>query len=422
MERRTTIFQAGYQASRLRNDSQGHLLRVSLFLVVVLLLSGIAFAPPLSATARRAKDRVSISSDSRINDDLLITAGTCKIDGFVDGDVLSFSKDFRLSGTITGAGVILAQKATIDGDIYHSLAMFCQRAFVSGTVRGSGYIFAEKIEIDEDALFQRDASFFADSLFFGGEVSGKLKCGAGAATISGTVGHDLEITSDRTLRVLETAKIGGDLIVHGSAVLDIEDGAEISGEVIRLEKEVSGGLSLGHVLSFFFSVGALFLLAVVIFSVARLHFQRSSRAVRKEPLRCLAFGLITFMAGFFVVFMLAITIVGLLAASVLFVALLVALFLFGPLYAASGLGEALIAPRREPGLVLSILRILAGIVLIALLTLIPYAGVALYCLAGFIGLGAFVISARDVRPENATPNIGGQAATSDPQSGVKNIT
>ena len=421
MERRITTFQAGKQTGRLRKHSQSHLRRAFFPLVAALLLSGTVFAPPLSATVHRAKDRVTVSADSRIDDDLLITAGTCKIDGFVDGEVFSFSKDFRLSGTITGAGAVFAQTATIDGDIYHSLGMFSQRAFVSGTVRGSGYIFAEKIEIDDDALFQRDASFFGDSLFFGGEVSGKLQCVVGAATISGIVGRDLEITSDRSLRVLETAKVGGDLIVHGSAILDIEDGAEISGEVIRLE-EASSGLSIGHVLSFFFSIGALFLLAVVTFSVARAHFQRSLSAVRKEPLRSLAFGLITFMAGLFVAFMLAITIVGLLAASILIVVLLGVLFLFGPLYVAGGLGEALIAPRREPGLVLSFLRILTGIVLIALLTLIPYAGVALYCLAGFIGLGAFVIAARDVNANNAPPNIGGQSVASDPHSSSKSTT
>ncbi len=367
-------------------------------MILSVLLFGVILVKPSSATTRRSTDRVSVSESSRIDDDMLVAAGMFEVDGFVNGDVFAVARDFRLRGTIDGVVLVASEHSNIDGDISNSLAIFSRQAYVGATVRGSAYMFVQKIEIGEEALFSRDVTLFCDSLFMGGTINGKLNCTVGSQVkISGTVDGDLEITSDASIRILETARIGGDLIIHGeTSPLDIEDGAVISGEIVRLEGEKSDSntFSFDDVILLIYLVFAFFVLALITLFLSRSHFQRATTAVKKESLRSFAFGIVALVVGFFVSMALVITLIGIFSAAVLFSVIIVVTFLFGPIYAASGIGALVISSRTRDDLGISLARVFVGLVILFAISAIPYAGGALFFLAGVIGMGAFIIAAR----------------------------
>ncbi len=387
-------------------------------LIIVALIFGVVFAKSSSATTRRSTDRVSVSEDSRIEDDMLVAAGMFEVDGFIDGDVFAVARDFRLRGTITGATLVASEHSNIDGDISHSLAIFSRRAFVGATIRGSSYMFAQKIEIGEEALFYRDVTLFCDTLFMGGTISGKLSCTVGSEVrISGKVDGDLEITSEMDIRILETAQIGGDLIVHGVTPVDVEDGAVISGEIVRLESEITdpSSFSFDDVVLRIYLLFAFFSLALVTLFVSRAHFQRATTVARKESLRSFAFGIVALVVGFFVSLALSITIVGLITAAVLFSAIILIMVLFGPIYAASGIGALILSSKASTDFGITLARIIVGLVILFAISAIPYVGGALFFLAGIIGLGAFIVAARsaetsggkELLPPSASQGISG---------------
>ncbi len=378
-------------------------LNISTVKIITFLLLALFLAQPSLATTALNGDKLTVSKDTRIDDDLLITAGVCEVNGYVDGDILALARDFRLRGTITGVGVIASEYATIEGDISHSLAVFSRRAFVSGTVRGSSYMFVQKIEIDEEALFSRDVTLFCDTLFMGGTVSGKLRCRVGSeTTISGSVSEDLEINSDKSVRVLETANIGGDLIIHGTATLEVEEGAVITGEVVRLENQVSDsdGFSFSDLFRIFFVFGTLFTFGAMTLGVSRSHFERSSTAITQDTLRSFAFGIIALTAGAIITMVLIITFVGLLTAAILFALITLFMVLLGPLYVAGGLGMLILSSKRGHGFGVTLARVFVGLIILLAIASIPYAGLILYFLAGIIGFGAFIIGAT---PKSSSP-------------------
>ncbi len=399
------------QQSTILKDRKPQSPRILVFLsnfskIAVALLLGLIVVQPVSATIIRGGDKVIFAEDERIDDDLLLSAGVCEIDSYVDGDVLAFSRVYRMSGTISGVGVFFSERATLNGDISHSLLSFSRRILLSGTVRGSSYLFAQKVEIDEEALFSRDVTVFCDSLFMEGSVSGGLRCFVGSiAEISGSVVEDLEIEADKTLRILKTAHIGGDLIVHGTVELEIEDGAVIVGEVVRLDDEevASDGFSFGTIFKFFFTLSMLFTLAGVTLTVSRSHFERSTRAVTKETLRSFAFGLIALTAGIVATMVLAITLVGILTAAILFIIIVFIVALLGPIYTAGGIGALIVSSKNGAGIGVILVRLFIGLFILLLLTSIPYLGVVIYLLAGMLGFGSFIIGA--MSPKVVVSNV-----------------
>src|ERR1700730_1770582 len=95
-------------------------------LIVLLTLSLSSFA-----MERRHGEFVTVPASETVDDTLLATGNTVRVEGVVNGDLLVFSRTLELHGTVKG-----------------DLVSFAKRTVVSGSVEGHIYNFSQSFDLD----------------------------------------------------------------------------------------------------------------------------------------------------------------------------------------------------------------------------------------------------------------------------------
>ena len=118
------------------------------------------------------------------------------------------------------------------------------------------------------------------------------------------------------------------------------------------------------------------------------HVRRAASAIGSGPLRSLAFGILAFAGGFTLVVALSITLVGIPAASLVFIAMGAMFVFIGQVYLATALAG--VVRRRVDSMGGTIVSFLLGLVGLGALLFVPYVGLLAYLLSGLMGAGGFI--------------------------------
>lgn len=369
----------------------------------------------IEAVVIKEGKRISYPDGSFLDDDLLVLAASCRLAGTIDGDVLAFGKEVRNTGTISGIFIAAGQSVTHSGEIKHSLAVCGEVIFLDGIVGGTSYAFGATVEIGTEANLKRALYATCGYFVLDGEIGGDANINCETAVISGVVGGDLELKAEE-VEIRETATINGDLIVYCEEEnLFIDDDALIGGEVVRRDPErgQSGLFDEFYFLSRLYFLAALLIIGLMVIVLSHKHVRRAASAIGSEPLRSLAFGILTFAGGLTLVVALSITVVGIPAASLVFISLGSMFIFVGQVYLATALAGFV---RREvDSLGGTIVNFLLGLVGLGALLFVPYAGILAYLLAGLIGAGGFIAGLKE-RKATFTPTAFPAAPLSPPPS------
>ena len=324
--------------------------------------------------------------------------------------------------TITGT-VVVGEEETVSG-----LDVVAGTVVVRGTVNGPLNGVAGDVVIAETGHVTGDVGVSAGALRIDGTVDGSVSSGAGAITLSrsGAVGGDLSVGAGSVTldgQIDGDATVGAESIVLGSTVriagdlrydgeLSQASGAVVQGSVLQddtIGGAGPGGLSgamlpamgwldtvYGLLANAF--LGALLLLALPDFS------NRVADRAADAPARSIAIGLLALIGAPFVLALVAVTIVGIPIAVLGFFGYLFALWV-GAVYGEYAAGRWLLgrwneAPSRWGSLAV-------GLLLFALLGLLPIVGGLFVLGALLVGLGALTSGIRGVyrrrRGTGATP-------------------
>ena len=358
----------------------------------------------IEAVVMKEGKRISYPEGSFLDDDLLVFAASYRLAGTIDGDVLAltFFQDIRNSGIITGAFFAAGTGVTHTGEVRHSLAALGEVVFLDGIVGGTSYALGGTVEIGTEANLKRDLYAACGYFVLDGEIGGDANINCETAVISGVVGGDLELKAEE-VEIRETATINGDLIVYCEEEnLFIDDDALIGGEVVRRDPErgQSGLFNKFYFLSRLYFLAALLIIGLMVIVLSHKHVRRAASAISSEPLRSLAFGILTFAGGLTLVMALSITVVGIPAASLVFIALGSMFIFVGQVYLAIALAGFVRQKVDSPGG--TIVSFLLGLVGLGALLFVPYAGILTYLLAGLIGAGGFIAGLKE-RKATITP-------------------
>ena len=213
-----------------------------------------------------------------------------------------------------------------------------------------------------------------------GNVTGNVFVVAGDVTIRGSVGGDV-ITVAGLATLGRRGRVAGDIVYADDRPVRAP-GSRVGGEVRKFavgEASVIG--AIGAWIAFTIS---LLLLGLVLLLLAPRAGEAVARTGTQKPLVAALVGLVAFFLLPVIAIAVCFTIIGLPLGIVLLLLLL-------PLYAIGYLTTALVGGR----LVLKkgrILALLAGLVILQLLTLIPIAGGLIGFLATIFGLGVLLVS------------------------------
>jgi cytoskeletal protein CcmA (bactofilin family) len=348
--------------------------------VFVLILMILTTVPVLAADVRSG-GTINIAADEVIDEDVYIAGSNITINGTINGDLVA------AGGTITVNG-------TIDGSVLAACGTFNLNGKVNSSVRCATGAINIDGEIGKDLVVAAGDLNMADSAI----VEGDILLGANTATISGTVMGDIDAAVSR-LTLSSSANITGYLSYTSDNEVNKESGAQIGGEVTHKLPPRSNP---------FITWIITFLMALVTGIVIILIFPRRTTAItdsiRTRPWSSLGWGALILFLTPVAIMILLITVVGIPLG-------LIALLLYGAAIYLSQIPIALFIGRwtigylREVrGRALLVAAFATGLLVLTLLTLIPYVGFAIWVATALFGLGGLVISIK----EKSLPLAGGQ--------------
>jgi hypothetical protein len=258
---------------------------------------------------------------------------------------------------------------------------------------------ASALVLHADSIARRQLVAVGRDLEVHGEARADAVALDGSVWVTGSVDGDVVVLGGDA-HLAGSARVGGDVYVVGG-VVEVAPGAEVAGRSVSYPEASAAWLTLveGPALGVAASSplvlgGKLALLAawlalvIAFFAASGRQVLSTSQAVRDEPWRCFATGVVGVLALvltalLFSAFAAALVGVPLLALAVLFS---LVLKLWGMVAVFHALGEAVARHAgRRPG---PLNAATLGLALLGLLKLVPYLGLWVWSAATFLGVGA----------------------------------
>jgi hypothetical protein len=329
----------------------------------------------------------------KLTDNTYVAGGTVDVAAEVERDFVAAGGTINVrelvKGDVTVAGGSVNISARVGDDIRAAGGTVIVGAEVGGEVVAAG----GTVTLAPEAKVAGRAWLSGGSVTAAGRVGRDLKVAAGSVRVAGEVDGNVLIAA-RTIEILPTARIKGDLTYTSMNTAKIDPAAQIKGKVTFRRSDLGKRAArFGRVV---FVIARVVLLAgLIVAGVVLLWLLpgftiSAAHTIRNHFWKSLGLGFLVFVVTPVVAILLMATIIGIpvgLAVGALYpIALLV-----GYLTAAIFFGDSgarLIGRRSEISTGERMLWLVAALVILALVHLIPIAGAIVVWLVILIGLGA----------------------------------
>lgn len=341
-----------------------------------------------------SKGSVYIPHNQIIDGSFYASGQNIAIDGVINGDLIVAAQNISVSGEVAGDIIAIGQTIDIQGKVGGNLRILANSLNVKGEIARNVSAMANSLILDRESQVAWDVFAAASQIEIRGDIKGRLHARGNSVILSGTVGKNANIRVDGedgqgTINVASQAKIAGDLTYCCQQNINIADQADIDGEIREETLPIKEGTwlsALGAWLISFLGILAIGLVMIWIDRKKRLANERLSKEVLGKFLLKGAIAIIITPA---VAILLLFTVIGLPLAATL-ACLWILLILAGQAAGAIILGR-LIAPFiNKHWSSRAILCLVLGLIILKLLSLIPYAGLPIAFLVIAIGAGSLI--------------------------------
>jgi cytoskeletal protein CcmA (bactofilin family) len=354
-----------------------------------LLMVVLALSLPGSALERRHSEFVTlVAANETIDDTLLATGHTVRVEGVINGDLLAFGETVDVRGTVKGDLVSFAQRTIVSGTVEGNIVNFSNSLDLDGQLGRNIYGLLQSLRVNDRGRVGGGIVVAAGDVSLEGNVNRSVTMFSGNADVSGSVGRELTMTGD-SLTLTNTARIGGNLkaSVRDPKKVHIADGATIVGS-----RDIQLRVRENHFKRpRFYFYQAVWLAAAMLIGWLALvlfpgFFQASTEAVG-SGWRSLGLGFAVLAGVPLAALLIAVTLVGL-PVSIILMELYVAGLCLARIWVAAFLGHRLLKPT---GTTKSdwLLGLLVGLLILTVVRFIPYLGGLVDFGVICLGLGAF---------------------------------
>ena len=356
-------------------------------------LLALLFAFPFAAKAAefRVGQRVTIPAGQTISGNLYVAAGEAALSGNVAGDLVCAGGNVFLAGTVSEDVVVGGGDLTVQGRVGKDLRLAAGRVSLSGQVGGDFVVAGGQVRILSGATIGGDLVVAGGEVILEGAVRGAVRAAGGEITINDAVTGPVRVRAT-SLTIGERARLGGELTYWAPREAAIHPGAQLGGPVTF---NMIAGMDRDWLGSVVRRLGIAVLFLTLLMSLAGgllgvLIFRKPSEELVRHTLhnfgRELLRGFLLFFAMPAVLFLVTLTVVGLPVAVIAGLAH-VSFGIIAVIYAGIAFGSLLwkaVAKKEEYEATWK--SALAGIPLLALMSLLPLLGIvvnAMFFLAVF---------------------------------------
>ncbi len=373
-------------------------MRSILWMAAALLL---ALSPATALAAEpRSGNQVTVAQNETVNDDLYLAGGTIDVLGTVQGDVVATGGTINIPGSVTGDVIAAGGTINLSGQVGGSVRTAGGTVNVNAPVGGDVVSAGGSVNIGPNARITRDMLVGAGSATIDGQVGRNVNVGSGELAINGTVGGNVR-SEGAAPRLGEEAVINGSLTYASNQQASIPSGAQVRGGVEqRAVQQAETNPVLSSAIDWLRAVVGLLILGLLFILLFPRAGRRSVDSLRTSPWASLGIGfallilvpivaVLAVVAGAFVG--------GWWVGLVVLAAYIVAVALSVPI-AGMSLGDWAL-DRFGRGRAALGWALLLGVVVLMLVSLVPFLGGIVLFLAVLFGLGALAIATvRGPRP------------------------
>jgi hypothetical protein len=338
-------------------------------------------------TILRTGETVSINEDRVVVGDFYTLASITNISGRIEGDLIAASGRFTVNGEVVEDIFAIGGSVDVYGPVGDDVRVVGSEVVIAEPVAGNVFVLGNNVSILSTASIGGDLLVYGRDVEISGSVDGDVLGGFGSLRIDAAVGGDVNVTTDQ-LTLGENADITGTLSYKSANLVERSPNAIVTGEIIRTDRvaeETTRDLMERYVSM------------VLVLAFAILTWYLVSRRTLKTSVdRATVYSPTAALFGF------AFLIITPLVAGVLLTSLLgslVAIFLL-LMYALLGLLALVMTPAVIGHLVrkvstqtsgpLSLATIMIGLLVTALLPVIPLVGPAVIAAVFIVSIGALV--------------------------------
>ncbi len=202
-----------------------------------ILAIGLAIACAVAATDASAQEfGKEVVSSGTIADNLVVGGRRVVVRAQVAGDVVAFGEWLNIGDDIRDDVLAAGRRVGINGTIGGDVRLAGARVNIGAAVAGDAMAAGARIEVKPSARIAGQAWLAGADVRIGGKVGGKLRAAGRTVTIGGEIGDDV-IVHARSIHIVASAKIDGDLTYHSDQEAEIHPDAQIAGDVTFIRSE-----------------------------------------------------------------------------------------------------------------------------------------------------------------------------------------
>lgn len=286
---------------------------------------------PILAKTMQANDLITVSSDQVIDNNYYAAGNTVNIYGTVNGDIFVVGNTItidsqNINGDVFAAGNTITIKGTING----SLRLAGQNIFIDGNIRDNVLAGGQSLNLNSGSVINGHASLAGQNIDSRGIIHGQLEAASERAYLNGQIDKDVYLHLGQTgLQVDSQAKVGGKLIYKALEQGQVSDKAQMAQGVffepqVPTQKSAWTGFGLkGMIFKFF----GLLVVAMIIMHFWPKFLAQAAERAKQNKASIFFKGFAWLILTPILLILLAITIIGLPLAGILFVLWLTALYL-----------------------------------------------------------------------------------------------
>jgi len=327
-----------------------------------------------------------------------------EISGTVNGDVYAVGGQVLVDGTINGDLLAAAGKIIISGDVVHDVRIAAGRVIVGGNIGRNLTLAGGQVEVTKTGRILGGLVGAGGDIHVAGDVQRDVVLGAANVTISNKIGGRASVAASR-IRLTSQAEVAEDFRYWSENRPSMDDHAKVSGSIIKREFPKADFPSKTEILAVWAGIKLYITLASFLSSLVLglliLHFypkfsQRAVTRLHDQPLASVGLGVVASIVAPVFVVLLGITLFGIPLAGLFMVVFLLYLYL-GRIFVIAWAGKALFEKVGKGNY--EKWAFTCGLVLYALLTLIPIVGGVITALVMVVGLGTLLLAKKEVYVE-----------------------
>lgn len=340
----------------------------------------------LAETVVRSGDTVSIPEEQLIEGDFYSAAGKINVSGEVGEDLVVAAGQVVVNGSVGDNAFIVAGQTDVHGTIGDDLRIVSGEVTIADPVMGDLLVVGGTVNILSTASVAGDVLIYAGDAVIEGSVGGDVMGTVANLRVDSQVAGDVDVTVDQ-LTLGDRAVIDGSVRYVSKTVVIRGTEASIVGDLTRSDPVLPGSqpsaqAALVPIIVLLFSIAVWYLVSRKTLSTI------TARALSKSP-RPLLFGVLTILFAPIAISLLLVSMIGAIVGAILLLGYLL-FILLGVIGVAAVLGKLFMRLFTKSDEQITLLALVSGSVVVALLLLLPVIGQIALAVVFILTFGAII--------------------------------